>query len=191
MICCCDEAGMVDQDSARACTARRRPGWARVALVGDRRQLPGSGAGRGIGPRARRRTLHAGACAHIWVGYAGSARHDRDSDGVTSTDTRTSPTQHLTLRCGRPGAGSCVRRARRPEPDLPWYDTTEVQAALAATADTAAALSGSNGREREPWSRTPASRSRPQPRGPRRLVSAGQVDDPRAGDPRRRPHRGR
>ena len=104
-----DEAGMLDQDTARALLTIADETGARVALVGDRHQLPAVGRGGVLD------------LAHRWVDP--DARVDLDTvhrfvhtvDGRTVPDTEYAQLS-LAMRAGD-DPGRSVRRAARPRPD--------------------------------------------------------------------------
>jgi exodeoxyribonuclease V alpha subunit len=104
-----DEAGMLDQDTARALLTIADEAVARVALIGDRHQLPAVGRG-GVLELAHR-WVHP----HARVDLDTVHRFVRTLDGATVPDTEYA---RLTLAMrGRRGSRRGLRRAARPWPD--------------------------------------------------------------------------
>jgi conjugative relaxase-like TrwC/TraI family protein len=128
-----DEAGMVDQDNARAVLHVADQARARVVLVGDRRQLPAVGRG-GVLDLARAAAVQAGAAVTLGGVHRFTLTTIGPDGDVTVPDVDYAALT-LAMRDGRDPDAVFAALAGRNQ--ISWYDT-EVHR-LAAMADTAAA----------------------------------------------------
>ncbi len=136
-----DEAGMLDQDTARALLTVADECQARIALIGDRHQLAAVGRG-GVLDLA---IAHADPAAHLTLtGVHRFTRTDRAGRPVPDTEYAEYADLTLAMRAGEHPGAVFDRLAARGQIQL-HPDDAELQTALAATA---AAFFRSSGRGR-------------------------------------------